>query len=90
MAVDRCVCLDVTFASLKCLSDRDNLDVEQLRIRTGCGSGCGMCVPYIHVMLKTGETTLPVLSAYEFRQIIGKGVERPTGISILGGNRSAS
>ncbi len=72
MAVDRCVCVDVGFDELKRLSQEQGLSADQLRRVTGCGGGCGLCVPYIHVMLRTGLTSLPVMKAYEFRSILKK------------------
>lgn len=58
--VDRCVCFDVTFRSLKAEADATDADFEDLQRRFGCGRGCGMCVPYIHRMLRTGEVVLPL------------------------------
>jgi bacterioferritin-associated ferredoxin len=72
MAVDRCVCLDISFDELKKRAEEGSLNVEQLRRDTGCGGGCGLCVPYIHVMLKTGDTSLPVMRPAEFRSILCK------------------
>lgn len=61
MAVDRCICKQVPFATLKALADIGIRDLDELSRRTGCGTGCGMCIPYIRVMLATGVTDLPVL-----------------------------
>ncbi len=74
MGVDRCVCHDVTFAELRELVDAGVTDLEGLARHTGCGTGCGLCVPYIRVMLRTGQTVLPVLSAAEFRALIAEEV----------------
>lgn len=54
--IDRCVCVDCTFCELKELAQRKQLDFKGLSRETGCGMGCGLCVPYIKVMLKTGTT----------------------------------
>ena len=70
MGIDRCVCHDVTFASLKVLArqfdpraaspeaDPGVVDLasRELRRITGCTTGCGMCEPYIRLMLETGRT----------------------------------
>ena len=75
MSVDRCVCHDVTFASLREIargidpragsSQADDATVEELirelRRKTGCTSGCGMCAPYIRLMLRTGRTRFAVM-----------------------------
>lgn len=65
MAVDRCICHNVTFSELKKLADSGMRDIDELSKRTGCGTGCGMCIPYIRVMLKTGITDLPVLTSQQ-------------------------
>jgi bacterioferritin-associated ferredoxin len=61
MAVDRCVCHAVTLAELKELARTHDLDLEGLAQRTGAGTNCGCCRPYIRRMLDTGETRLPVI-----------------------------
>ncbi len=69
--VNRCVCHDVPFARVLAL--RDELDPdrrvredEMLRIihrRTGAGTGCTTCRPYLRLCLRTGETAFAVLTA---------------------------
>lgn len=63
--VDRCICLDVTFARLKQMSEREGLSLEQLKARTGCCTGCTMCEPYVRLMLRTGRTEFVPLTARE-------------------------
>lgn len=70
MAVDRCYCHQVTFAALKELSARTGPDLDALSNATGCGTGCGLCIPYIRVMLKTGQTDLPVLSPTDIERAL--------------------
>lgn len=53
--IDRCVCMHMTFAELLAIARRDGLDAEGLERATGCGSRCGMCVPYIEESLRTGR-----------------------------------
>jgi len=62
MAVDRCYCREVMFKDLKALAAREGADVDRLGELTGAGTGCGLCRPYIRVMLATGRTELPVLT----------------------------
>lgn len=62
--VDRCVCHDVTFAELLRLVDERGLSLEELQEETGCGTGCGTCLPYIDIVLETRQTILPVLPMY--------------------------
>lgn len=59
MNVDRCVCRNVTFAELLRLAKARNADLPELSRLTGCGTSCGMCRPYIRVVLLTGRTELP-------------------------------
>jgi len=77
MHVDRCICHDVTFAELKVMSEREGLDLAGLRARTGCGSGCGLCEPYIRRMLETGITRLPLLSPQEAARIMVESHRKP-------------
>jgi len=64
MEVDRCVCFEVSFDRLKRYVDdrggREHVDFDQLQSAFGCGGGCGLCVPYIRLMLRTGRTRFPV------------------------------
>lgn len=60
MEVDRCVCFEVTFDRLKRHADEHGGGYEQLRREFNCGRGCGLCIPYIRRMLRTGETSFPV------------------------------
>ncbi|MCB9845138.1 MAG: (2Fe-2S)-binding protein [Phycisphaeraceae bacterium] len=57
MPVDRCVCHDITFARLALLARRERLDLDELSARTGCGTSCGMCRPYLSRMLHEGRTS---------------------------------
>lgn len=77
MPVTRCVCHDVTFAELKELSAIIGPDLDALAARTGCGTGCGTCVPYIQLMLRTGRTELPVLSGAQLREALERSAPPP-------------
>lgn len=67
--VDRCVCRDVLFSELIRLHRETGATLEELRRRTGCGTGCGLCIPYIKVALRTGQSRLPVMGEEEMRQV---------------------
>jgi bacterioferritin-associated ferredoxin len=56
LCIDRCVCYDRTFAELRIASVTEDLGMDELSKRFGCGTCCGMCRPYIERMLETGET----------------------------------
>ena len=68
MGVDRCVCYDVTLAQLKAISTNDTT-LDELSDKTGCCTGCGMCKPYVILMLRTGHTHFPVLPPHEADRI---------------------
>lgn len=70
MPVTRCVCHDVTFAELKSLCAVVGPDQDALAARTGCGTGCGTCVPYIQLMLRTGRTEFPVMTGAQFAALL--------------------
>ncbi|MCC6285228.1 MAG: (2Fe-2S)-binding protein [Phycisphaerales bacterium] len=61
MGVTRCVCHDVSFAALIRMARRTGADLDELSRVTGCGTGCGTCLPYIEVALATGRADLPIM-----------------------------
>ncbi len=67
MSVDRCVCHDWTFEQLKAEADRlgPQATLKMLGKRTGAGTSCGLCRPYLELMLKTGQTSFTVLDESE-------------------------
>jgi NAD(P)H-nitrite reductase large subunit len=70
MSVDRCICRNVTFNQLLELSKHLGCDVEKLQDATNAGYGCGMCVPYIHVAVKTGKSRVPVMSHVQSERVM--------------------
>jgi len=56
LCIDRCICHDRTFAELRAAAVADDLDMDGITKRFGCGSCCGICRPYIEHMLATGQT----------------------------------
>ncbi len=59
MPIDRCVCFNVLFSELKQYADSRPCRYEDMRRRFNCGRGCGLCVPYIRELLRTGQTSFP-------------------------------
>ncbi len=52
LRIDRCVCVQVTFAQMRVFADTHGAaDVAQLRNAFGCAERCGLCEPYIQQML---------------------------------------
>ena len=70
MPVDRCVCHKVRFETLLEMSQRVGRDMGALAKETQCGNGCGMCVPYIQLMLATGRTSLPVMRPEDIKRML--------------------
>jgi NAD(P)H-nitrite reductase large subunit len=70
MPVTHCVCYNISFDELKGLSEREALrTLDELRERTKCCTGCGMCEPYVQLMLRTGQTRFRVLTPAGVRKI---------------------
>lgn len=87
--VDRCVCHDVTFADLRRLAAATGHDLDRLATLTGCGTGCGCCVPYLRLMLSTGQTRFPVLAIHSPAPLATPGAETPVpGVSELHTNNT--
>lgn len=54
LRIDRCVCVQVTFAQMRAFADTHGVaDVAQLSNTFGCAQRCGLCEPYIEQMLKS-------------------------------------
>ncbi len=69
MPIDRCVCRQISFDTLRDIAAEESLGIEALLDSTGCGSSCGLCVPYIQAMLATGRTSFPVMSPRELERL---------------------
>ena len=69
VSIDRCICYDRTFAEVRVAAVTDDLTMDEITKRFGCGSCCGVCRPYLERMLETGETV--------FHQIIVAREESP-------------
>lgn len=67
--VDRCLCAGVTFEEFKRRAEKTGASLPELQKATGCGMGCGLCRPYLSLVLKTGRTRLPVLSPAQLRDL---------------------
>jgi bacterioferritin-associated ferredoxin len=69
MRIDRCVCTDTTLADIVAMARNEGLSLTQLEDRFGCGTGCGLCRPYVRRALRTGVTV--------FNQIVHEADEPP-------------
>ena len=67
--VRSCVCCRVPFEEIyDAASGREAGLVEAYR-KTGCGGRCGLCLPYIKLMLRTGRTSFPAIPARTFTEL---------------------
>lgn len=67
-SVQRCICRRVDFKALKQIArDRGYESVEDFQKEQIAGDGCGLCVPYLREMLKTGKTSFEPGSVYKNR-----------------------
>lgn len=72
--------MDVSFEELKSFAEETKADFKQLVRRSRCGTSCGMCKPYIRIMLETGITEIPVLPQWRMQQFIDENTkEKPVG-----------
>ena len=78
MPVDRCVCHAVPFTEIKRLIDTGLTTVDQLAERTACTTGCGMCEPYVRLVIATGHTAFPALAMETIEQILDEAERRDT------------
>lgn len=62
MGVDRCVCTGTAFAELLRQHRESGRDGASILAATGCASGCGLCLPYAIVALRTGRACVPVMN----------------------------
>lgn len=56
LPITQCVCHSVSFAQMKTWMAEHQADLAALQEEFGCGQSCGLCLPYIHAMLRTGRT----------------------------------
>ena len=69
MGVSSCICYRTDFAVLKAIADASGGGLQELHAATGCGSRCGLCIPYIRAMLLTGLIDLPPMLPDDFRKL---------------------
>lgn len=72
MRVDRCICQNYTLADLAVIARGAASGLTDIRAQTGCTTRCGMCLPYVLLMLETGKTSFPLLSEAAARQVVAR------------------
>jgi NAD(P)H-nitrite reductase large subunit len=56
--VSKCICHKKDFSEIKLYVEKNDISsVSELQEQNYCSCGCGLCVPYIELMLETGETS---------------------------------
>lgn len=56
--VNRCVCQKRSFEEIKEYAlEHEITDIKLLQVKEICSNKCHMCVPYVELMLVTGETS---------------------------------
>lgn len=55
LRIDRCICHGVPFEEAVRATRQEGLSLKQLEDRLGCGTGCGLCRPYLRRALRTGQ-----------------------------------
>ncbi len=57
MIIDRCTCSEVTFSALREIARaHDSATTGALQEHVAFGRNCGLCLPYVRRMMRTGET----------------------------------
>lgn len=67
-SVSKCICHSIDFTEVKSYSEENNItSVKELQEKKYCSCGCGLCAPYIELMLETGETSFEPGAYYKRR-----------------------
>jgi bacterioferritin-associated ferredoxin len=48
------------------------LSLPQIVERTNCGTGCGLCEPYVRVVCATGRTRIPLMSPTQLEAVLAR------------------
>jgi len=65
-SVTKCICHDRSFEEIKKYAQQNEIDtIEELQESKFCSCGCQMCVPYVELMLQTGETAFEPGAPYK-------------------------
>ena len=55
--VNKCICHSRPFSEIKEYAEKQGYtSVEELQSEKYCSCSCGLCIPYVEMMLETGET----------------------------------
>jgi bacterioferritin-associated ferredoxin len=76
MPVTHCVCHNLSFEQLLDQARAAGLGFDQLRDATKCSTNCGMCEPYIRLMLQNGQTRFRPMSQITINRIMADAAEQ--------------
>lgn len=55
--VTKCICHNCTFEEVKAYANEQSLtSLDELQDHDICSNSCGLCSPYVEVLLETGRT----------------------------------
>ncbi|MEX0719525.1 MAG: hypothetical protein WD059_02575 [Balneolaceae bacterium] len=55
--VNKCICHDHDFAEIKKYAEEKGYStVKELQAENFCSNSCRLCIPYVEMVLETGET----------------------------------
>jgi NAD(P)H-nitrite reductase large subunit len=55
--VTKCICHDRSFDEVKAYAESQKISrVDDLQDHDYCSNSCGLCTPYVEVLLETGQT----------------------------------
>ncbi|MFN1836127.1 bacterioferritin-associated ferredoxin [Balneola sp. MJW-20] len=64
--VDKCICHKRSFEVIREYAEKEGIkSVSELQKQNICSTGCGLCIPYIELMLETGETSFEPGAPYK-------------------------
>ncbi len=66
--VEKCICFGVSFERLLAIAEHEGGGLLAAHRQTGCGARCGLCLPYIQLVLQSRETRLPVMWSEDFER----------------------
>ncbi|HKK46677.1 MAG TPA: hypothetical protein VJ964_14220 [Balneolaceae bacterium] len=70
--VTKCICHDRTFEEVKDYADANDISsVGELQDLDYCSNSCGLCAPYVEVILETGQTEFTPGEPYRRKRTTG-------------------
>jgi NAD(P)H-nitrite reductase large subunit len=56
-SVTECICHNRDFSEIKEYAHQNNVDsLDELQDQNYCSNSCGLCGPYVEILLQTGQT----------------------------------